>query len=83
MNTLQTSSGPLQSIANFFNNIGSSKKSQKLEFVTLPAIDQNGGSLTGSAGISPRPPSTPRDAAKKSRGKERVPERNWTCSELK
>ncbi|KAF6035865.1 HECTD2 [Bugula neritina] len=79
----ETSSGPLQSIANFFNNIGSSKKSQKLEFVTLPAIDQNGGSLTGSAGISPRPPSTPRDAAKKSRGKERVPERNWTCSELK
>ena len=87
----QTSSGPLQSIANFFHNIGPKKKNAKRadgEF-TLPDIDQTGNSLTAgnrSTITSPRPPSSPRTASNSSRQmrtKIKQPEKKWTCAELK
>ncbi|XP_067930960.1 probable E3 ubiquitin-protein ligase HECTD2 [Watersipora subatra] len=85
-----STSRPLQSIANFFQNIGPKKKGEKPEKggdkeLTLPDIDQNSNRVTAVV-TSPRPPSTPRTASsysRRSKVKERPPDKSWTSSELK
>lgn len=84
--------GALQSIANFFHNIGPKKKSDKKnrdssDSLTLPDIEQNGSLTSSSAGHSPRPPSTPRGSKSPDstmrRFKEKPIERNYTCAQIK
>lgn len=86
----QASGGPLQSIANFFQNIGPKKKKKdKGGNLMLPDIEQNGSLTAPSTGTSPRPPSTPRNSKTTSARHRRMtpagkqPERNYTCSDMK